>query len=369
MKYSDIKYIPNLSLRQSEMSAYEALPTQDKASILPLISIRPWATAKKLQSAVDRVVKSTGGLPWVADVDESCLTSNVEFNLTGKYPREAFYQIRDCLDPERGYSQWYSLIESIEGVIPTLRITKPSLIPDQMEHIERIGRGFFVRIDIKKTSDQEYRELINFLSVIDCSGAVVVLDYGDLPRGTVPDSLIRGAVDKLNYANDSLAGVILSISSSSFPYEFKDIVDGEQTIYERFFYHKVQHDLSFGLIYSDRASTREFSLSGGAGLPPPRIDYPLRDEWKFKRKTIERNDEKEDAYISIAKELVAEEYWQKNVRLWGVQQIEMTADGDKFGVTSAPRATAVRINIHLHTQLHYDISDLSSVDTDEDWID
>ncbi len=62
------------------------------------------------------------------------------------------------------------------------------------------------------------------------------------------------------------------------------------------------------------------------------------------------------------------DYWNSEIRVWGTQMIEKTAIGDKFGITSANRATAVRINLHLHQQLHY-FSVLSDIVTEEDWED
>ena len=48
--------------------------------------------------------------------------------------------------------------------------------------------------------------------------------------------------------------------------------------------------------------------------------------------------------------------------------IELTAQGDSYGITSAQDATAVRINLHLYQQLNYE-NDSDSHDTDEDWVD
>lgn len=62
------------------------------------------------------------------------------------------------------------------------------------------------------------------------------------------------------------------------------------------------------------------------------------------------------------------DYWDPNLRLWGTQMIEKTGLGDSYGITNANKATAVRINIHLYQQLHYN-EVLSNIDTEEDWID
>ncbi|MNI77759.1 hypothetical protein D3C76_1527750 [compost metagenome] len=74
------------------------------------------------------------------------------------------------------------------------------------------------------------------------------------------------------------------------------------------------------------------------------------------------------AYIDIAKEIISDEYWIPELRLWGTQQIEITSENNEFGIYSAQKSTAVRINIHLFNQLHYNsIGDV--INTDEEWVD
>ena len=78
--------------------------------------------------------------------------------------------------------------------------------------------------------------------------------------------------------------------------------------------------------------------------------------------------EKEVLYQEAAIEVMNSEYWDAELRLWGTQMIEKTSLGDQYGITSANRATAVRINLHLYQQLHY-FDVLKSLDTEEDWVD
>jgi hypothetical protein len=60
--------------------------------------------------------------------------------------------------------------------------------------------------------------------------------------------------------------------------------------------------------------------------------------------------------------------WDAGLRLWGTQMIERTSLGDPDAITSPARATATRINIHLHRQLFFDDPD-GLYETDEDWSD
>lgn len=63
-----------------------------------------------------------------------------------------------------------------------------------------------------------------------------------------------------------------------------------------------------------------------------------------------------------------EPYWENDLGLWSNYIIELTSKGDDYGINSAQKATAVRINKHLYTQLHYEFSG-EITDTDDDWID
>lgn len=347
------------------MEAYEKLPDSDKDDIIPLVALRPWLTSKTIDKAIDRVLKSVGDRPWFVDVDVEDLFSDRN---KGK-SSDSRTALKNCCSPIGGYSNYYDLIGSIEKAVPVLRLEDINSIDDQMTHIERLSRGFAIRIKVSELSSFEFSKIIRKLSDYDCSDSLMIIDRGDLPRGNLASATVAEMVKLVNMVSNALPSVRISVSSTSFPYEFKDISDGEQTIYERQLYFKVLQLCGCSLIYSDWASARQKTLSGGAGLPPPRLDYPLRNEWKFKRRTIERNDDKDDAYVSIARELMKEEYWQGNVRIWGTQMIEKTAAEDPYGIYHASKATAVRINIHLHTQLHYDVSELETVDTDEEWVD
>ena len=358
-------YIPLFNLRKSEMEAYEELPDSDKDSIIPLVALRPWLTSKTIDKAIGRVQKSVGNRPWFVDIDVEDLFSDHNKDKSS----ESRTALKNCCSPLGGYSDYYELVEQIEKAIPVLRLETINSIDDQMLHVERLSRGFAVRIRVSELSSFEFSEIIRRLADHDCRNGLMIIDRGDLPRGSLANTTVAEMVKLVNMASTALPHISIAVSSTSFPYDFKDISDGEQTIYERQLYFKIAQNCDCSLIYSDWASARQKALSGGAGLPPPRVDYPLRNEWKFKRRTIESNDDKDDAYVSIARELMSEKYWQKNVRVWGTQMIEKTAAEDPYGIYHAGKATAVRINIHLHTQLHYDVSELETVDTDEEWVD
>jgi hypothetical protein len=59
--------------------------------------------------------------------------------------------------------------------------------------------------------------------------------------------------------------------------------------------------------------------------------------------------------------------WESELKLWANYLIELTSQSDEYGINGPPKATAVRINKHLYTQLHY--GDEKEYDTDEEWED
>ena len=127
------------------------------------------------------------------------------------------------------------------------------------------------------------------------------------------------------------------------------------------------------MIYSDRGSARADRITGGGGIPSPRIDYPLPNDWRFVREEFDDyanpyEGEKEMLYTRAANTIMDQGYWNPELHVWGTQMIELTGKGDEFGIRSAMKSTSVRINIHLHQQLYYD-SPIELMDTDEDWED
>ena len=78
--------------------------------------------------------------------------------------------------------------------------------------------------------------------------------------------------------------------------------------------------------------------------------------------------EREELYTEIAKEIVSQDYWNDELHIWGTEIIVYTSKGDFIGINSPARSTAVRLNIHMYNQIHYD-EVIEDVDSDDDWED
>lgn len=257
-------------------------------------------------------------------------------------------------------------------VTPTLQIGDVKQVKQQIERLKEIGRGLVVRFPMNDVRALDFNAITKMLIESELNDLLIIYDYEDVNRKNLLES--DKYANLLNKMNNALPDAIYSVSCSSFPFSFSGSYRGEIPIYERQIYNKmVDNCPDATLVYSDRGSARANRISGGGGTPPPRIDYPLKNDWRFIRKEFEdakntTREERIDLYQKAAQEMMSNDYWLPDLHLWGIQMIERTKLGDEYGITSANRATAVRINLHLYQQLHYD-SILDELDTEEDWVD
>ncbi|WP_232785068.1 beta family protein [Pseudoalteromonas sp. 78C3] len=367
------KYIPMLSLAVSEMEAIEELPEKDKELILPLVPLRGWVASNDLVKSICRIEKAIGDRSWIADIDSSFLSDNKHYQLTGKYPRPVFYDIEKLLNPEQGYENWFVYLRDIAlNAIPCLQLSDLGQLAEQVTKLKSLKRGVVLNIKMDEVGVTTLNFIADTLFNIEVKELLIICDYGDISRINL--SYYQQYMSLLEQLKVKLPTALFSISSTSFPYSFSDSYRGERPIYERLVFNKIRNENDrIRLIYSDRASTRAKRMKGGGGIPPPRVDYPLKDDWRYIRKEFldaknATKEEKIKLYQEAAMEVIKSDYWEASLKLWGTQLIERSAKGDSFGITSASKATAVRINIHLYKQLHYD-DVLDDLDTDDEWVD
>lgn len=366
-------YIPLLALNPSEMTALEQLPDKDKDLVLPYFPIKGWTTAKDLRSTIDRIKKSIGERPFIADLDSEFLYSNQKFAKTGEYPRKVYEQIHELLDSSNGYLNWTNFVSECPQIIPSLILEDLSELKAQISSLAELNRGIVVRLKMKRIPATELNSVVRGLLQSKYQSVMFVLDYEDIGRVDILD--IEKNTQLVNQLAHFFPQSVVCISATSFPFSFAGSYRGEIPIYERQLFNKISNSCSnlVHLVYSDRGSARAAKLNGGGALPPPRIDYALKHDWRFIRKeyadsTNVQDGEKEQMYQEAAIEMLNSDYWNEELRLWGTQMIEKTALGDKFGITSPNRATAVRINLHIYQQIHY--SDIvEELCTEEDWVD
>tara|TARA_R100000322_G_scaffold35296_1_gene22642 strand:+ start:5761 stop:6879 length:1119 start_codon:yes stop_codon:yes gene_type:complete len=372
MDLAGVRYVPILAVSLAEMMALEQLPEKDKDLILPLIPIKGWGVSNKLENSLVRIKGAINDRPWIADIDneylQDCRDRVVGFR-RGK--RDVHTEVLGLSNPENGYQKWYEFLLRIPSAIPCLQLGDLTKLSSQLDLLESLGRGIVARV---KLTDFErvLPPLINELSAREEKNQFIILDFESVDRSIMErTAAIR---DMLRAIRARLPSVGLSLSGSSFPDSFSKKTYGEEPIYERRFFNSVRREVpGVPLLYSDRGGARAIKNDGGGGIPAPRIDYPLPNDWRFLRREFEdsssiREGQKEKLYTLIAQEIMTLEYWRDDLRLWGTQVIEFTSKGDEWGIRSPGRATAVRLNIHLHQQLYYDTPDYLG-DTDEEWVD
>ena len=354
------------------MNALEELPDKDRDIILPIMPLRGWVGSKKLKNSISRIEKAIGERLWVADIDPTFIEDNIDYILTGKYPREVFDEIKSLLDPANGYNNWCQYITNIPNAIPSLQLQDLEQLEPQIIQFNSLGRGIVVKFTTTDINSGRHLEVLNIVSKLNIDDIFVIFDYGQVSREVL--TFAASIVFEVQNSQAILPDAIFSISCSSFPSSFSKESYGENPIYERLLFNIVTNACSeIRMVYSDRGGARAEKISGGGGIPSPRIDYPLANDWRFIRKEFEDfespgENEKEILYTEVATELMDSEYWNPDLHVWGTQVIELTSKGDKFGINSATKATAVRLNIHLHQQLHYG-TPRDLIDTDEDWED
>ncbi|MBF0857635.1 hypothetical protein HKD24_00185 [Gluconobacter sp. LMG 31484] len=346
--FSAVNYLPILSMRPAEMRALEELPEKTKNLLLPIVHLRPWTTAHKLDAVIQRIEDAYSNRPIIIGVGPQEAEST----------RPVHHDLDRLRKPEDGFVEWCDFMREHDNYIPCVQLSLEALHETrQIESLYALGRGIvFV---VPRQAFAALPVLASRVSRLTDGGHGVIFVM-DLEKTGATD-LVEASARAPQIADIKFRcpNCFVSISGSSFPETFVGIE--EQEIFERRVFNLLPDKNR--LIYSDRGSARCESKRGGGGTPAPRIDYPLPNEWYFYRA--------EDkpgfvGYEEQAQILVKTGIWNPMLRVWGTQMIERTASGDTSAISSPGRATAARINIHLQRQTFYDDPALAE-DTDEDW--
>lgn len=338
------------------MVALQELPERDKDRMLPLFQLRPWVSAARLDSALIRLVEVYGERP--------CYITLAEPEAIEGRRREVHDELDRLRDPADGFAAWCRFVEERPWIMPALQLTDAGQFPAQAARLHRLDRGLIVHIE--SAAIPFARQIVTSTAASTENGRDVVFlfDFGKQGHNI----LLRQAeaVGLARLVNELAPEGRTAFSASTFPDGFTTISD--QAIFERQLFDAVaRHHGPERLIYSDRGSARAERQTGGGGAPAPRIDYARSVHWNFFRS--DDATDRQSAYRREAARLIArEDIWDPDLRLWGTQMIERTSLGDATAITSPARATAVRINIHLHRQLFYG-DEGGLYETDEDWTD
>lgn len=370
MNINQFNYSPMLFLQPAEMVALEELSKSDKDKILPIISLKGWVASKRLDNSLKRLEKAFGNRCIVLDIDEDFLYSKWNKSENSYPDKEIYKEFENLLNSENGYENWVSFISERSNFIPVLQLEDVSELDKQIKSFKAREIPIVTRLSLKVNNTIDSKKL-NF--VVKClldnklENLSILIDCGDITRKNLLDW--KRYADFVKRLGGFFPNANFIFSSTSFPYSFAGAYRGELPIYERQIFEKISNECDeYNLIYSDRGSARAGKFGGGGGSIPVRLDYPLKKDWRFIRIEVPEGADKMELYKEAAQEMIASDYWSLAVPVWGTQMIEKTSYGDSHAITSPAKAAAVRINIHLFQQLHYNTMP-EEVVTEEDWED
>lgn len=346
--WNSVPYLPILALRPAEMRALEELPNHTKDQLLPIVHLRPWVGAHRLQNATDRIAEAYGSRPIIVAMSEPEPPNG----------RPVHAELDALRDASGGFRQWCEFLQGHDNYIPAIQFSEHVREEEaQISQLIRLDRGLVVIIE--RAAFPAVVQIGQRVGARSRNGHDVcfVFDFGIASRDHL--QVAAQAEHLINTIRVYTPDAAVSLSASSFPESFVGLTN--QPIYERQLFDNLSHVSN--LIYSDRGSARVERLTGGGGAPAPRIDYPLLSQWRFFRSDDCVGFE---GYRQQAAALMGQEIWNPRLRVWGTQMIERTAAGDTSAIGGAQKATAARINLHLQRQTFYDSPDAAE-DTDEDW--
>lgn len=325
-------YVPMLHARLAEMRALRELPNPTKNKIFPVIKGRPWLNAKSLDRLWEVISEAFPNRAFALDLDRTRFVPSRD--------TPAYDEFCRLFTPDEAYAQYYDAVEAVEYAVPVLRYhsSEEIQLEAQLDHVERIDRGFVVRVDTRTPGP--LKAIVDGCAAREVENVVYVLDSGwgrDLL--TQAATCVRLAETVLGVDEDAE----IVIGGSSFPNSFTKL--GERfyvAMLERPLFREVRRKINLGnLYYGDWGSTRPPSDP----VPMrniPRIDMPVGANW-----LSWRSDGEED-YEALAERAVSDPDWTGALGIWGEYMIESTAEGLLPSIRSPAMAAAVRVNMHMH---------------------
>lgn len=333
------EYVPLLHTRLAEVRAMRELPDGSKNLLVPIFKLRPWLSAKALSRALEVIEEAVGNRLYGLDLDEW------RFEAEPDQGKPALVEFCRLFDPEDGFRRYYELVSAGNNRVPVYRnLASLDGVDDQLERVENIDRGVFVRIEVGQPGAVlgiaqriAERAIGNAVFVIDCGWGRDIL--GNAARAV-------GIVQNLIDISDEFEIVV---AGSSFPDSFAGRGDRFETdAIERRLFGEVRRQINFAqLYYGDWGSTRPPSDP----VPMrniPRIDTAEPTNW------ISWRSEDEESYVEVAERVISDPTWDGRLGIWGEYMILATAAEEEVRIKAPAMAAAVRVNMHLHQQANFE---------------
>lgn len=334
--FQGLDYVPLLHARLAEIRALEALGTETKRRIFPVVRLRPWFNAGSIDRAIEVVELAVGDGFYGFDLDDT------KFDISSDKP--AVKEFSELFSANLGYDNYYDKVSLGQYRVPIFRgiTTQNPQISLQVDRAEQIGRGLIVRVPIQTPGPylaiaQECLDkgLYNTAFVFDAGWRTDVLQQVAVTAGLV-NSLL-----------DLTEDFEIAIAASTFPDEFTNAgTRFTREINERAFFDQVRGLVNRGVLtYGDWGSTRSPS-EGGFARTRPRIDMANPTRWTFWRS------DGVESYQDVCLRVTQDPEWDGNLDAWGKFLIEATAQQQPSAIKSPVMAAAARVNLHLIAQAH-----------------
>ena len=348
-------YVPTLAIRASEMNGLEFLPGISKDRMVPVFLLAPWANAKRLPRAIERVERAFSGRSYFLDFDRDYIPTDV-----GNPAQAEWLELRYSSDEFRSWREFWT---EWPMAIPCLQVDGQgrSEIIRQIEGIQSHGRQFCLRIELRRIP-QNLRLVLETLTEIGTADYTVVVEGGWVRDSLSMYTYFYGLITDTLATLDSRVPIV--VSSTSIPRGFSEMEGLVEVPFNN-------HDLIDQLrryanreiiLYGDWGSTKPRDDDFGR-RPFPRIDYPTIRSWNFAR-----HREQEWDFRSAAMRIVESAAWDGNLEIWGEKMIRDTTVNHEFAIDTPQKNVAARVNIHLHLQAHQGMV-VSGVDLEDDWVD
>jgi hypothetical protein len=288
--------------------------------------------------AIDRIKEAIGDRYFGLDLDASRRNHRAT---------PAYEEFERLFDSQDGWRNYYEFVAAVPFAVPVLRAGVDMQLGPQLAQVEGIDRGLFVRVDVQQPFSVEAvaracveRRLENVVFVLDCGWRDHLLPFEAACVGlirTISDvspnfEFVVGGGDFPAQGFDTRG------DHFQIPGEERQIVDGVR---------RVLNDVE--IIFGDWASTRPPPTDSQIRRSRPRLDMPTRAGWECWRSQTSAG-----TYADLAADVARDRRLGNMSDLWGEQLIIATKDGGEPAIKSPATAAAVRINLHMVTQAHFD---------------
>lgn len=355
------KYNIIIKTGEAELRALEHIPSEYVASVFPIIELTRGRKITKNNSATYPFEKRLERIKKIFIGQEVCIDVTSETTLSSPETEALF-------SPKNGYKNWIDFLIKLKNenvfsrIIPTVlwNFNDPNFEENISLQISSLINEFGLvayRNSIEENNDF-YNDIESFLKEIPL---LFILDCEYVPRASV-QNVAQRCIARLNNLKSILekGKVKFILVSTSYPNnvtEFGDLDNDVLALSEIDLYKAVATTHS-EVLYGDYGSInpiRNDAIVMARGWVP-KIDVSLPDKVFYHRQRRPKGvTAYADTYIHVAKSCISDEMYPKHLStIWGLQQIELCADG------SVPSASpsfwlSVRMNTHIMQRLKSNI--------------